>query len=110
MQDGGLQPVPGRIRPHVDFEDRRQPVEDRATEMRVAHHVTADEARYGPAAARTKGTEVARLDLRGNPVVRERAPCFSSAAHMVRIAMREDDDISGGECDALTVFHLDECG
>ena len=67
VQDGGFQPVPGRIAPHVDLEDRRKSVEDRAAEVRVARHVPAHEFRDDSPAAGTQRTQVARLDLRVIP-------------------------------------------
>src|SRR5262245_3859020 len=108
MHDGVFEPVLRGIHPHVDLEDRRKSIEDRAAEMRVAGHVPTHELRYGAAAARTERTEIARLDLRGNPVIREWRSRTLSTAHVMRIAMRKDDHVSRREHDGLSVFHLDE--
>ena len=85
----------------------RQSVEDRPTEVRVARHVPAHEPRDVAAAAGAQRAQVARLDLRRDPVVRERRPRPLAAAHVVRIPVRKDDDVSGRERDGLSIFHLD---
>ena len=54
VQDAVLEPLPRGIRPDVDLEDWRQAIEHRATEVRIAPHVSAHELRDRPAARRKR--------------------------------------------------------
>jgi hypothetical protein len=49
-----------------------------------------------------------RLDFRVNPVVGKWPRRPHAAAHVVRIAMRKDDDISGLQLDGMSIRHLDD--
>ena len=96
------------IRPDVHLEDRRQSVEDRAAEVRLARHVPAHEPGDGTAAAGAQRAQIARLDLGRDPVIREWRPGRLFAAHVVRIAMRKDDDVTRRELEGFSILHLDE--
>ena len=97
VQNGILQPLPGAIGPDVDLKDGRKSAQDRAAEVGVASHVPAHEPRNFTTSAGVQRTQVARLDLGADPVVREWPRCPFAAAHVVSIPMRKDDDISGPE-------------
>ena len=103
VQYGILKPVPGAIRSDVDLEDGRQSVQYRPAQVGIASHVPADEPRSVTAAASLQSTQVACLDLGSNPVVREWPYRPFPAAHMVRIPMGKDDDISGLKLDGLSI-------
>src|SRR5713226_10134731 len=69
VQDGTLKPMPGAIRSDVDLKDGRKSAQYRPAEVGVASHVPTHEPRNITAAASAQSTQVAGLDLGGNPGV-----------------------------------------
>src|SRR5690349_12158459 len=74
--------------------------------MRITSHVSANQARSLPTSARAQRSQIARLNLRQDAVIWERPLGFLAAAHVVRIAVRKDHDISSREFDGRSIVHL----
>src|SRR5215469_12940015 len=106
VQNGTLQPLPGSIHPDVDLKDRWQTVQYRPANVGVTSHVSTNETRSLAAAAGVQRAQIARPDLVIDPIVREWR-LRSLTAHIMRIPIRENDDVSGVELERLPVGHVD---
>src|SRR6185312_6354436 len=74
--------------------------------MRVTSHVPAHETRNLSSSAGVQWTQIARLHLVGDSVIREWQRCTFAAAHVVRVTVGKDDDIPWLEPDLLSAQHL----
>src|SRR5205085_11419915 len=59
MQNRALKPLAGSICPDIDFEDRRQSVEDRTAEVWIASHKTAHKSRGFAATSYSQRSQIA---------------------------------------------------
>jgi hypothetical protein len=77
--------------------------------MGIAGHVPAHESRNGTAATSPQWTQVARLDLGGNAVVRKWRYGTSAAGHVVLMRVGKNDDVAGRQLDRWSIDQLHDC-
>src|SRR5262245_23723054 len=89
----------------MHLQDRRQPGKKNFTQARLASHKAADKTRYLAAAAKARESQACGQILRKGL---ERVDGFgaSSVAEVVRITVREHDDVAGRQFQTPAIRQL----